>query len=311
MYRTVNSAFKDTLTAIELNPTRVELASQRYNSVKAVIEGALPGKTVTRIGSFQRHTKIRPQDLSDKIDLDVLVSWGDAHRIAVPPEPGVTPVDALTAVQNALRDDRRYEVMRPRPDAPTVVLKYADDFCMELVPAFVDRTGLRPRQEPWPRPYLVPTATGQWVPADYDYDADVISLLNQDCGGDLVPTIKLAKRFCRNHGLPVKSFHIEVVCATELTSVLKDWNARKLAWGYQHALAQFLGALPAHISTPRSLQGSYSPVPTEALGELQRQQVIVKIGQLASLAARLAALSDSDEVLQMWHDLYGEPFPTN
>lgn len=61
----VDEAFREALGRIELNPSRVELASQRYNAVKASIESALPGKTLRQIGSFQRKTKIRPVDLSD------------------------------------------------------------------------------------------------------------------------------------------------------------------------------------------------------------------------------------------------------
>ncbi len=78
----LDEAFDELLSRIELNPTRVTLASQRYNAIKAAIENALPDKSVRQIGSFQRKTKIRPLDLSDKLDIDAIVSFGPFRRFA-------------------------------------------------------------------------------------------------------------------------------------------------------------------------------------------------------------------------------------
>ena len=75
-FQTVNEAFEELLRRIELNPARVELASQRYSAVKNTIERVLPGKYVSQIGSFQRKTKIRPIDLGDSLDVDAVVSFG-------------------------------------------------------------------------------------------------------------------------------------------------------------------------------------------------------------------------------------------
>ena len=51
----VEDGFAGMLSRIELNDTRVALASQRYQAVKATLEAALPGKKVKQIGSFQRN----------------------------------------------------------------------------------------------------------------------------------------------------------------------------------------------------------------------------------------------------------------
>ncbi len=80
----VDEAYKELLSRIELNPARVALASQRYNAVKTALEAALPGKTLRQIGSFQRKTKIRPVDLSDRLDIDVVVSFGRFFQYAAP-----------------------------------------------------------------------------------------------------------------------------------------------------------------------------------------------------------------------------------
>src|ERR1035437_490436 len=101
-FATVADAFLELLTRIELNPARVTLASQRYNAVKTTIENALPGKTVSQIGSFQRKTKIKPADLGDALDIDAVISFGGFYRYAGVGESGTTPSNALETVRRAL-----------------------------------------------------------------------------------------------------------------------------------------------------------------------------------------------------------------
>ena len=90
-FATVADAFLELLKRIELNPARVTLASQRYNSVKTTIESALPGKAVSQIGSFQRKTKIKPADLGDALDIDAVVNFGRFYKYAGAGESGMTP----------------------------------------------------------------------------------------------------------------------------------------------------------------------------------------------------------------------------
>src|SRR5437870_10782597 len=111
---------------LELNPARAALASQRYNAVKATIERALPGKTVSQVGSFQRKTKIRPADLSDALDIDVAVNFMRFTHYATAGN-GVSPAGALETVRHALASNETYKVMDPGKNHPVVTLQYADD----------------------------------------------------------------------------------------------------------------------------------------------------------------------------------------
>jgi hypothetical protein len=156
MPTTVKAAFAELLTRIELNPTRVELASQRYNAIKRVIESALPGKVVRQIGSFQRRTKIRPLDLSDALDVDALVSFGPAYNFSGAGENGVTPQKALQVVRSAISSNDIYKVMEPTTDAPVVVLEYADrtPFKIELAAGYVDKMGQHSHGQNAPECYL-------------------------------------------------------------------------------------------------------------------------------------------------------------
>src|SRR4051794_32940684 len=107
----VDEAFTELLRRVELNQSRAELASQRYNAVKATIETALPGKSVRQVGSFQRKTKIKPVDLSDRLDVDAIVSFGRFSNYAAPQAGGITPSKALDIIRRALSSNQTYRLM--------------------------------------------------------------------------------------------------------------------------------------------------------------------------------------------------------
>jgi len=309
----VKEAFVTTLSRIELNPTRVQLASQRYNAIKQVIEQALPGKTVTQIGSFQRKTKIRPLDLSDKLDIDLLVKFKTANW-SLFGMPGVweTPESALDKIQRVLVADQSYRIMRPKPDAPTVSLTYADQFTFEIVPALVDRTGRYNHRPGEPDCYLVGLKRDTWSPADYDYEAAYISSLNKQTGGRLVPSIKLVKVFLRGHGLspdPLKSFHIEILCTRIIPPIIASWEAYGLNWGYHQVLAYFLCNVGSQLASPVALPNSYSPPIQVNLSPADVQVLKSRVDQLGQSAQKLCRLKDTPDTLKRWREFFGGPFP--
>ena len=190
----VAEAFGEYLSRIELNPTRVGLAAQRYQALKEQLESTVPGLKLHRIGSFQRHTKVRPIEQPDALDLDV-VAYQVTNAYPAPGQ-GVAAGDHVDRVFKALRQNATYRAMRPEVDSPTIVLEYADatPFKVEIAPGFLDQRGEYPRAG-GPNCYLVAGRGGFWVPADYDYDAQWITSRNQAPAsrGALVPLIKMAK----------------------------------------------------------------------------------------------------------------------
>lgn len=305
----VDEAFDELLHRIELNPTRVALASQRYNAVKASMEGALPGKVVRQIGSFQRKTKIRPADLSDKLDLDAVVSFGGFKQYAAPSVEGVTPIKALDIIRRALSSNQTYRVMPQRLDHPVVRLEYADRMSMELAPAYEDYTGQHPRSKAQPACYIVGTASGSWLPADYDYDAAAISNLNGESGGRLVPAIKLVKAYFRNARVPLTSFHSEVLVANIVPWTLKEWEAKHLRYGYHHILAAFLSHASKIMTNPASLAGSYSPPVNSDLSQSTLAAIGTFLADRADVAWKLATENQAANALLGWRAFFGDNFP--
>lgn len=300
----VDEAFKELLRRIELNPSRIALASQRYNAVKAAIETALPGKNLRQIGSFQRKTKIRPADLGDGLDLDVVVSFGPFYQYAGSGTRGVTPAEALGVVRQALRSNEIYRVMPQQEDHPTIRLEYADQMAIELAPAYEDATGKHSHGPNGPNCYIVGASPFTWVEADYDYDAGVISALNGLSEEKLIPSIKLVKSYFRNAGVPLKSFHTEVLVANTVPGLVSEWKG-KYRYGYHHILAAFLSRVSQIIGAPTNLYGSFSPPIDSGLSVTTLSSVGAFLAGRAAEAWRLC----STDAIAGWREFFGEPFP--
>jgi hypothetical protein len=310
-FSTVADAFNELLKRIELNPARSALASQRYNAVKATIEAALPGKTVSQIGSFQRKTKIRPADLGEGLDIDAVVSFKRFTHYARSGEDGTTPAGALEIVRRALTSNQTYRVMAPVKDHPVVTLQYADDMKIELIPAFVDGTGTHPHPGTSIDCYIIGTSSGDWESADYDYDAAVISRLNAVTKQRLVPTAKIVKAYFRNVEMPLKSFHTELLVATIVPSIIAGWDAKNYSYGYEFILAQFLREASRVLTNSVQLEGSYTPPVDSNLTQASLAGLGTFLSDRADEAWMLAQLEDKTEALGGWSDFFGEPFPAN
>lgn len=309
----LQEAFAATLAQLDFSPACVELASQRYHAIKQVIEQALPGKTVTPIGSWQRQTKIRPPDWSDQLDIDLLVKWKTA-RWSLFGIPGVwqTPAAALHQIQRVLVAEQTYSMPRPKAETPTVLVTYADHCTFQIVPALVDKTGRYQHRPGEPDCYLVGGTRQSWSPADYDYEAAYLSSLNQQTGGQLVPAIKLIKAFLRGHGLspdPLTSFHLELLCARLLPPIVLFWEAYGLSWGYQQVLAYFLCNVGNLLISPVALPNSYSPPLQLNLSPAELYVLMSKLDLLGQSARSLCRLQETPDTFKRWREFFGDPFP--
>jgi len=305
----VEEGFAELLRRIELNESRVALASQRYNAVKATIEGALTGKSVRQVGSFQRKTKIRPLDPADSLDVDAIVSFGRFYQYAASTTEGITPSKSLDIVRRALASSQTYRVMPQQQEHPVIRLEYADRMAIELIPVYEDYSGQHPHPAGLPACYIVGTSFGSWRPADYDFDAQTISALNLTSRNKLVPTIKLVKAYFRSASVPLKSFHTEILVANIIPATITAWETKGYSYGYHHLLASFLTQASKVIATPASLFGSYSPPVNSDLSQTTLVSVGTFLASRAEVAWRLSADNFVGNALAGWREFFGDIFP--
>ena len=300
----VDEAFRELLSRIELSPFRVTLASQRYSALKASIESALPGKVLHQIGSFSRGTKIRPPDLSAQLDIEVLVSFGLFSHSSAADKEGFTPSRVLQILRLAILSNDTYRVMPQQQDQLTVRVEYPDQMTIELRPAFEDPRWQHFHGPDRPNCYIVGRSWYTWIEADYDYDAQIISWLNAQAEEKLKPTIKLVKAYFRSASVPLKSFHTEILVANVLPSLVSEW--RRYGYGYQHLLAGFLSEVSKTITSAAVLRGSFSPPVDSGLSYAELSSLAPFLADRAEVAWQLCRAN----TIKGWHKFFGEPFPS-
>lgn len=154
------------------NSRDAELVHDRLDQAKAAIEDELETSIDTLFGgSVAKRTYV--DGLSDIDSLLVLKS--DEHG----PK---NPHELLDHMESALRDHLSSDI-KVSGGEMAVTLTYPDGMSIQLLPAVRTETGLR-----------VP-ATGRdtWSEIDPQRFQELLTERNQECGGKLVPTIKLAK----------------------------------------------------------------------------------------------------------------------
>lgn len=315
----IKKAFEHTLSRLELDSTRTQTASTHYQTMQSHLESVLSRVRIRQIGSFLKRTKIRPinnslwlyseEDWAKKfspLDIDTIAILGNGN-IVPHGGAGTTPRQALESLYQAVKANGRYKVMDISISAPVIKLEYSNEFSLEIVPAYINKTTDFSANRN-PVSYLVPDENNlSWKTADYIYDAELISQANSRLGGKLVPCIKLMKGFIRNQGVPMGSFHVEVFCTLTLSEISNSISENPGFWSYPRLFSYLLKALPRFVSVSIELPGSLS-------GPQQFEQSLIQsIYGLCEVNAKLAEMfdlaGDQSNTLGEWRSFYGYPFP--
>ncbi|MBX9724266.1 MAG: hypothetical protein K2X81_22850 [Candidatus Obscuribacterales bacterium] len=302
----VHQAFKQCLANIELDQTRTDQASQHYNSIKNWLESRISGVQIRRVGSFQKHTKIRPvtiNGIASPIDIDAIVCFGDATGIVS--YGGTTGDSCLQIVRNALVENHIYKLLKPVVDHPVVTLSYASEFFIELVPCYRNRLDSESIAR-IPASYLVCNSQNDWEHADYDYDSAYITEANKLADQKLVPAIKLIKQFVRNRELGIKSFQVEILCVQLLVPRILELKLANQTWEWQDMIAYFLQNASQILWQNLSLPGSRTKIPAI----VDPFSLGMKMKEWGDLFASLRSLPPSNATLQAYKLCYGDRFPT-
>lgn len=306
-YSAIHRGFEECLTRIELDSTRIQLAKQHYNAVKSWLQSRLDVE-VRRVGSFRKHTKIRPRVVNGKsfpIDIDARVCFGDATHFLPSGQTGITGDGLLQQLRNALIDNKTYHLMQPTIDRPTVTLSYADEFSIELTPCMRNR--IPPDNSRFHANFLLWNNAGNLEINDYDYDCAFITELNRLHDGCLIPAMKLIKQFVRNQDIQLKSFQVELLCIDVLSRFLSQVKEAGSSWEWQDLIICFLELGPVALGADLRILGSRT-TPTRISNVSQIQ---LQLRYFAALAVKIRELGDTADAYQLWRAFYGEPFPAS
>lgn len=200
----IENALEEMKQSLELTQNERSQASYYQNLVRERLEQTLGGfQTSFLTGSYARHTAIAP--LKD-IDIFVVIDR-DRRRDLVEGEPR----RCINAVRAAAADALERMHKSPIAQRRSVGLDFVSaDLKIELVPAF--RTNLTEVFR------IADRHSEQWILSAPKAHSDLSTLANMRSGGFLKPVIKMLKAWKRKHDIPLKSFHLEVMCYGSMPS---------------------------------------------------------------------------------------------
>lgn len=308
MAMTVSQAFNEFKSRLELSQSFQDKISTHHNAIREWIESYDPQIKTKLIGSLQRKTRIQPRS-NDTFDIDILVILGSFERwVAI---GGITPQDALDKVEDIISKHETYDKMGPEADSPTIIINYADNTKVEIVPGYVDNIGQYADGTP-----ALPKGRGYWIPkrnrwiiADYDYEAEYISKKNEETDGYLIPTIKMLKAIKRNRFPIMKSYHLEVIAVNIIPTIVSYLRNNKYKISYPLLIYRFFLMAKDEIIKSARIPGSKSPNADEYLDFNAKYQLSEIFKKISKYYESLINLNERNAI-EGWRKLFGEPFPS-
>lgn len=291
---TVSGSFQELLRRIQPLQSEIDAADGHLSTIKTRLEYGFSLKKFFTAGSYGRNTFIRGKSDVDAfavISLDD-IKWGSSWKSSF------TILDNFRAELAA-----RFPYSSVYRDVHAIVVEFTD--CkVDVVPAVWAEFS-----NEYKRPiYWIPSGDGNWMKTSPELHNDYIKGKNNESGGKLRAVAQMMKfwRECRNPRIPLSSFHIEMVLASEdICNGVKSYAA---------CVTELLQSLAARdcagIRDPFGICGVIPAVKTEA----QRVGSIASVKNSRDFAK--AALSNGnsgyiDEALRQWDVVFNYEYPYN
>lgn len=287
----ISDRFQRLLQGIQ--PTERELATydSHRSTVRQRVLTAFPGSEVEVIGSHARNTAI-----SGSSDLDLMLKLRrDEARW------GGSTVSSDTILRR-VRDDlqARYGATDIRRDGQAVAVKFGGGaFSVDVVPAmFAQMFEGRPA-------YVIPDGAGGWLTTSPQAHNRYLAEENNRSRGKLRSIAQLIKfwRECRSPKIPLQSFHVELVLASEgICAGVKS---------YAECLADAFDALAARngraLQDPIGISGLIPAANTPA----KRSAVANALASAADHATRACEAEhnrNTPEAVRQWNIVFNNSF---
>ncbi len=288
---TVSDNFLSLLKRIQPTGGEVQAANRHFETIRTRLETVFTVKKFFAAGSFARDTFIRGRsdvDVFAQITLDE-IRWGNGRK------------SSYTVLDNFRKEiAARLPNTRVGRDVQAIVVSFSD-MDVDVVPA-----AWAGFSSAYKRPlYLIPDGNGDWMQTSPEIHNGFIATKSQESRGKLRGVAQLFKywRVCRDPAIPISSFHIEMVLASEgVCGGVKS---------YAECITEMLQKMAerdcAGIRDPYGISGNISAAQTEA----QRATAVasVKNSREHAKAALYAERSGNmKEALRQWDIVFNYNF---
>jgi hypothetical protein len=291
---TTEEAFEKYRQRLELSPTESDNTIKRHTEVREIIRADFSVDRDILTGSYGRHTKTKPLK-----DVDVFFILGKKERDKYRDKP---PVDLINAFVKTLRAKYGNDAVEPGRRCATVEFERKTEheegkvLSIDAVPAFDIGSC-----------YEIPDRVlGGWIKTDPELHADQATNKNKELGGKWKPLVKMAKRWNRSAGKPIKpSFLIEVMMRELVDAPFTTYLSEMRRF--------FAAALPAIEREWPDPAGYGPPVSDQMTPQLiaAAQAKLREAETKAATAVRHEQQGRQGEAIALWREIMGRYFPAS
>lgn len=294
MATSIQQAFRDFKSNLEITDYQTGLVSQRRNNVISAISRVLtlhPNTPSLLIGSHDRHTLTRYLSEGD-VDVMVVLHYGE-NKVWDTSQGTIQVLEKFKAILDAT-----YPATENRRDRNCITMKFTE-FRLDVVPAFINDLGY----------FKIPDSIRQeWVSTHPIRFAESISTVNGRMENSFIPLIKMVKGWNRHVGWPLRSFHLECLLYNQCCSYTQGYT-------YSSMLKSFFDNLPGYLSSACTdpIAGDRVDTYLDNLAVETRRQIALRWARKAAdTASKAFGYEESYPELSIktWKLLLGEFFPS-
>lgn len=285
MSTSIAASFARFKSNLEITGLQQSTVSTRQTNVRKAVEKRLTVLDSFVTGSYRRHTMIAPLKDAD-IDIVVVLDSGYFSTNGY--------ASLLDRVRSALLLTYSSTPKISR-NGQAVTITFSD-FVVDVVPAFNRKGG----------GYLIPNSVEKrWVGTNPKVHEKFISNANSVHNGELVPLMKMIKRWNRTAGSPLQSFYLELL----VEKALRNVTISSMPSGCRYVFDKAREAVKFSIPDPAGL--STEQVKGLA-GSTTKQQAVSRLEtayQRGLRAEQYEAKGNVSAAVGEWRRVFGESFP--
>jgi len=291
MANTVSEGFRLLKSNLEITNLQQSVVSTRHQNVRQAIADERDVKESFLTGSYSRHTMIAPLKEAD-IDIFIILNTDYYYHY-----------NGQNGGQAGLLDLIKYTLKKTYPKTPDIsrngqaVTIQFTDFMVDVVPAFYRKGG----------GFIIPNSINQiWISTDPKAHVEIMSLANKNHQGNLIPLIKMIKRWNRTINSFFTSFHLEVMALQILNQV---------------TISDFQSGIRYFFDKGRSYVKEKNPDPASYGGDIghylnTNEKITNAVSRFETAYNRAIKAEDYDsrgyveEAFSMWKLIFGDYFPS-